>query len=209
MSSQLKWNQIFDIRNTKLWFTSDLHLFHANIIKLDGRPYADVNEMFNDIKEKWNSQVSPDDHIFILGDILWGSPKTGLINFNNNFNGHKHVILGNHDKEHNENFECFDTVDRLAKIVVTDGIKSKGITLCHYPMSSWDGTFRGEWQLFGHVHNNISLENHKHNQCNVGFPSEWGFNDKRWNIYSFNDVKSKIEYINSELDKLELDKKTL
>ena len=29
----------------KTFFTSDLHLGHANIIKYESRPYANVNEM--------------------------------------------------------------------------------------------------------------------------------------------------------------------
>lgn len=203
----LIWNQSFDARYTKIWFTSDLHLGHANVIKFDHRPFTDVREMADSIRDMWNRKVQPGEHVFILGDVIWGSQKTALENFNKNFNGIKHIILGNHDKEHDHNFDCFETVDRLAKIVVTgpDG-KRQGMTLCHYPMMSWDGSFRKEWNLFGHVHNNMKIEDYRFNQCNVGYPSDWGFIDNKFDLYSFEDVKAKIEWINDNLEQLKSNK---
>lgn len=39
------------------YYISDLHIGHANAIKFDNRPFADVNEMNNAIIENWNSRV--------------------------------------------------------------------------------------------------------------------------------------------------------
>lgn len=50
------------------YYISDLHIGHANAIKFDNRPFADVNEMNNAIMENWNSRVKPNDTVYILGD---------------------------------------------------------------------------------------------------------------------------------------------
>ena len=39
------------------WFTSDLHIGHANIIRFCNRPYADVNEMNADLIRRYNEVV--------------------------------------------------------------------------------------------------------------------------------------------------------
>ena len=53
------------------YYISDLHIGHANAIRFDGRPFADVNEMNNAIIENWNSRVKTDDTVYILGDFIW------------------------------------------------------------------------------------------------------------------------------------------
>lgn len=51
------------------FYTSDLHLGHANVIKFDNRPFANVDEMDQCIIIRWNERVSDDDTVFILGDV--------------------------------------------------------------------------------------------------------------------------------------------
>ena len=43
-----------------LWFTSDLHLGHANIIKYANRPYKDVPEMNEALINNFNALVFPE-----------------------------------------------------------------------------------------------------------------------------------------------------
>ena len=52
-----------------IFYTSDLHLGHANVIRFDKRPFADVEEMDQYIITRWNNRVSEDDTVYILGDI--------------------------------------------------------------------------------------------------------------------------------------------
>ena len=44
---------------------------HANIIKFDNRPFADLNEMHSVIVDNWNRVVRGDDTVYILGDFCW------------------------------------------------------------------------------------------------------------------------------------------
>ena len=51
-----------------IFYIADLHIGHANIIKFDNRPFADLNEMHSVIVDNWNRVVRGDDTVYILGD---------------------------------------------------------------------------------------------------------------------------------------------
>ena len=78
------------------FFTADPHFGHANIIKYCQRPFANVEEMDRVLTERWNAKIGSDDDVWILGDLTMRSGATAL-NYLRQLNGHKHLILGNHD----------------------------------------------------------------------------------------------------------------
>ena len=53
----------------KNFYIADLHFGHKNIIRYDNRQFASVDEMDNTLIKNWNSVVSNDDTVYILGDI--------------------------------------------------------------------------------------------------------------------------------------------
>ena len=60
---------------SKIFFTSDLHFGHANIIKYDSRPFNSISHMDEELIKRWNESVSPNDTVYILGDISWYDDK--------------------------------------------------------------------------------------------------------------------------------------
>lgn len=82
---------------SKVWFTSDTHFGHENIIKYCNRPYPGVPEMNTDLLINWNNTVQPDDTVFHLGDVCMGRMDESL-QFVSRLNGQKVLILGNHDR---------------------------------------------------------------------------------------------------------------
>lgn len=56
-----------------IYYTSDLHLGHANIIKLCHRPFADVDEMNAVLITNWNARVANSDTVYICGDLMFRS----------------------------------------------------------------------------------------------------------------------------------------
>ena len=135
-----------------IFFTADLHLGHANIIKHCDRPFTTVEEMDEHLISAWNKSVRPNDSVYIIGDLIFrsaASPDSYL----SKLRGKKHLILGNHDKDwvkKADMSEHFISVERFAEI--SDG--QHKITLCHYPLMSWNHMAKGSYMIHGHIHNN-------------------------------------------------------
>ena len=134
-----------------IFYTSDLHLGHANVIRFDKRPFADVEEMDQYIITRWNDRVSEDDTVYILGDICHRNSRDSSW-YLKQLKGHKILILGNHDNPILKNksaCSCFDKVDKMMQVVD----EKRQITLCHYPIVEWNAYFHGSWHIYGHIHN--------------------------------------------------------
>ena len=80
-----------------LFFTSDLHLGHKNIIRLAGRPFNSTPEMNAWLLEAWNETVGEDATVFVLGDVVLGNRGDGL-GVVSKMAGTKHLVVGNHDR---------------------------------------------------------------------------------------------------------------
>ena len=132
-------------------YTSDLHLGHANVIKHDNRPFRDVDEMDKTLIELWNARISTDDHVYIVGDLIFRSDKDPVW-YLDKLKGHKHLIVGNHDEKllkDESAIAYFESIDRMKDL------KEGGnhIVLCHYPMIEWNAYYHGSWHIYGHIHN--------------------------------------------------------
>ena len=118
------------------YYIADLHLDHANIIRLNNRPYKDIGEMNRTFISNWNSVVTDNDDVYIVGDFSYKS-KNPLV-FLKQLKGRKHLIVGNHDEFMLKNPECRKQFVEIADILtVRDGDKT--IVLCHYPFLEWNG----------------------------------------------------------------------
>lgn len=133
-----------------IYFTSDLHLDHTNIIKYCKRPFIDGRSMTEILIEKWNQQITDNDLVFILGDFLWGKNIERLNEVTANLNGKKILIRGNHDGFKNEDYlnAGFNKVYDLFEF----NYKEYSFTLCHYQMMHWNCSHYGAIHLYGHQH---------------------------------------------------------
>ena len=145
-----------------IFFTADLHLGHENVIRHCNRPFANASIMDDELIRNWNCRVKKGDTVYILGDLIFRSnhsPEEYL----NRLNGRKHLILGNHDYswlKRNSAGEIvatpatafFESIS-LMKVI---NAHNRVITLCHYPMMTWQGASHGGLMIFGHIHNNTN-----------------------------------------------------
>lgn len=58
---------------TKYFVTADTHFCHENIIKYCNRPFRDLSHMNSALIKKWNTLVSKNDYVFVLGDFSLGN----------------------------------------------------------------------------------------------------------------------------------------
>ena len=134
-----------------IFFTSDQHFGHFNIIRLCRRPFGTVEEMDEALLSKWNAKVKADDTVYILGDLFFRAAKVESIL--KALNGRKHLIVGNHDHTWMKRVaasDYFASVQTLKEVEI-DG---RVLTLCHYPMLSYPQARRG-YMVYGHIHNNV------------------------------------------------------
>jgi calcineurin-like phosphoesterase family protein len=142
-----------------IFFTSDPHFGHANIIKYCNRPFASVQEMDRTIIDRWNKRVAKDDTLYCLGDwCIWrGSKSIDQIaaEYREQINcGQIVLIWGNHDRKgrRNEKFQkLFAGTFDLLELTVGDQL----IVLCHYAMRVWNRSHHGSYHLYGHSHGSL------------------------------------------------------
>ena len=185
-----------DVKNIdkdRIFFTSDPHFYHKNIIKYCDRPFDSEYKMNDTLLEKWNDTITDDDIIFMLGDFSMKANAKQIAGIIGKLRGEKHLIIGNHDRNILTNGfigSQWKSVGDITKITVVDDEVSGGyqpIVMCHYPMLTWDGSHRGSWQLFGHVHGTLDGSNKlSPNQMDVGVDSH------NFSPISYEEVKIQI-----------------
>ena len=129
-----------------LFFTSDSHWNHSNIIKYCNRPFNNVDEMNECLIKNWNEIVSNDDIVFHLGDFSFSGP-TKVREILSQLNGTIVLIKGNHD--YGSTLKLFDYVyDQLLL-----NLNGDLVYLNHYPFLTFAGAYSPNvFNLFGHVH---------------------------------------------------------
>lgn len=155
----------------RVFFTSDTHAGHANVIRYDNaaleavlgrkpRPFRSVEEMDEALIERWNAAVRPGDVVYHLGDMCLHKDAARAFAWRARLNGAIRLVLGNHR-----------TVDRL---LVREGVVepvapefelkiedpdapggSRMIVLSHYAHRVWNKSHRGAWHLYGHSHGSL------------------------------------------------------
>ena len=132
-------------------YISDLHFGHSAVINFEPRPFLDVDEMDNILIELWNSRVTKNDQVYILGDFAFRNEKPYSW-YLRQLKGQKHLIVGNHDKKllkDSAAMSYFVSVDHYREI--TDN--QKRLVLSHYPIAEWDNFHHGAYHIYGHIHN--------------------------------------------------------
>ena len=130
MEDKKKYDFIID-DSSKIFFTSDLHANHTNIIASCHRPYKDAEEMNEALINNWNSVVDDESVVFCLGDFAWGGYAKWK-DFRDKLNGHIVLIIGNHDRRNltsTAEKELFDFVTQQMYLRI-DG---RPVYLNHYP----------------------------------------------------------------------------
>jgi calcineurin-like phosphoesterase family protein len=143
----------------KIFFTSDLHIGHRNVIRFSNRPFADVKEMNQAILDNINNAVAENDYLFMLGDIFWFNDSHAIKRFFNQVVCKNiYIIPGNHDdfKGYHRLEEGYVKICRDITCLFLDKEYDKTIYelwLSHFPMMTWPHRENKRcYQLFGHIH---------------------------------------------------------
>ena len=177
-----------------LFFSSDLHFNHkkvaeirAQALGLDSFDSAGLIAQHNEeLIERWNTTVTPDDTTWLLGDVCMGDT-LGSLELVRRLNGRKLLVTGNHDKvwpghstarkQFRAWLDVFDYITPFAKIK----LNGRYAKLSHFPyegdhtaeerFSDYRPVDNGDWLIHGHVHD---LWKRNGRQINVGV-DRWEF----------------------------------
>jgi calcineurin-like phosphoesterase family protein len=150
-----------------IWFISDTHFFHSNILKFtnaDGslaRPgYDSVEDMNEKLVERWNADIRPQDTVYHMGDVSfrYGSEFNELMS---RLNGNKTLIIGNHDN-------VALLLPWFPKVLVWREFRDHNFVASHVPVHPTQlrrGKDHEGFNIHGHIHANV-LEDHRYiNLC--------------------------------------------
>lgn len=146
-----------------VFFISDFHLYHKNVIGFDNRPFRkpngdpDVETMHKTIIKNWNDVVNDNDVVFYLGDLCFGRPEWAN-NIIHALKGKIHYIMGNHDKYKDiAGYGRFESINDLVDLKISANHLKGDIhfVLCHYPIYSWNRAHHGSYMVHGHCHGNL------------------------------------------------------
>lgn len=141
------------VEKDKIFFTSDTHWGHTNVIKFNNRPFKNTFDMDEGLIQNWNDTVPHDGVVFHLGDVSLCAPaRTESIL--NRLNGKIYLIVGNHEKSV---LRKSTTRDRFEWIRDKYELKvgKQLIVLCHYAHRVWNKSHHGSWHLYGHSHGSM------------------------------------------------------
>lgn len=131
-----------------IYFTSDLHLGHANAIGFTSRPFLIVEQMNEGLIKNINKTVMTNDELWILGDFAFKVNMAVAKQFRDQINCKTvHMITGNHDKDYTRD-HIFQSVQHYKELKTEYG----KFILFHYPIYEWNGVHNGTIHLHGHIH---------------------------------------------------------
>ena len=142
---------------SKVFFTSDTHFGHKNILRFCNRLWATVAEHDQSLIDNWNDTVPEDGIVFHLDDFCYkGGGFPTIQHLKGLLHGQIVLICGNHDPDtrKRQNLQklqqLFDGVFDQLEITV----EGQRILLNHYPLLTWPHAYgeRPTWQVFGHIH---------------------------------------------------------
>lgn len=163
----------------QIWFTSDTHFHHRNILKhcpdrqkiCNAKDENDVEAWDTWMIEKWNSTIGKKDIVYILGDFIFGSQESAR-KLLDKLQGKKFLILGNHDKGVDKLENYFEQITQQKLVTFKkanyDFLEEDFmIFLCHYAMITWPSKHYGVVQCMGHSHGRLDDYNEESTDLRV------------------------------------------
>ena len=133
-----------------VFLTSDTHFGHTGVCRFmrnDGvtklRPWDDPDEMDEEMIQRWNDRVRPNDKVYHLGDVVINRKALKTLS---RLNGDKVLIRGNHDIFPDVEYREYFRELRAYHVM-------NGMILSHIPLHN-DSLGRFGVNIHGHLHAN-------------------------------------------------------
>lgn len=147
--------------DSNVFFMSDLHYGHKNILEIDKRPYESIEAMNEYIVRELKTKLRPSDILFDLGDLFWKSinikecrnvldsiPTKNIYKVVGNHDPYKHYI----EAPTNSLYDHFLKIGDIFDIRIEYENTEYEIALSHYPILDWNHMYQGGLHIYGHTH---------------------------------------------------------
>lgn len=139
----------------KIWTIADTHFGHGNILTfkdssgelIRGKIWDKIYLHDQALIDNWNAVVAPQDHVYHLGDVAINKAYLKLVTF---LNGHKRLVLGNHDIFPVEKYIEVG----FEKVYGVRVWPKAGLIMSHIPLHPNSMRQRNWKNLHGHLHQN-------------------------------------------------------
>ena len=131
------------------YFIGDTHFFDEGIIKICDRPFKGLRDMHSEIIKNWNSVVTDNDEVYIVGDLAFGDiDVVELAKIVEELKGKKYLVRGNHDNFENDFYREIGFEEVYDKPIILDGFW----IVSHEPM--FVASIGPFVNIYAHVHDN-------------------------------------------------------
>ena len=139
-----------------IYFTSDTHFGHNRDFIFKPRGFEDIVSHDRKIIDNWNSIVTDEDTVYVLGDVMLKDNENGVRCWNQ-LKGNKKIILGNHDS--NPRIEALSSCPNTEILGYADMLDygNHHFFLSHYPSltANYDDNKQKKKHVYnvcGHIH---------------------------------------------------------
>ena len=163
---------------SKTFFIADTHFDEDNIRRYENRPFETAEQMNTSLINSWNSVVSAEDEVYVLGDFGADKREAEILS---ELNGKKYLVKGNHDVYSNEYYRNAGFSE-----VYDMPVLYKGFWILSHD-AIYVNTNMPYANLFGHVHNNPIVKDYS--------PQHFCVSVERINYtpISFEDIAKKVK----------------
>jgi len=140
--------------STNIWFYSDPHFDHNNIIRYCNRPFISLDEMNNVLLREYHNRVKQGDTVYFLGDMTFGRGSKGTRYWLKELQSNEqdvafYYVKGSHDNGVRPTSTNIPVAEVVREKIIE--IEGKKVLLIHDPAKT-DPSWKG-WVVHGHVHN--------------------------------------------------------
>lgn len=163
----------------KIFFWSDQHFFHHNIIKYASRPFDSISHMNQTMLNNYYQNVKEEDLVVFCGDVSFGDV-VNTRDFLKGLPGKKVLVMGNHDFEKNDckfrNYHLFDCVTMSFRMDLDIEEQKFELLVSHYPIDS-SLLPKNTFNVHGHIHQhtaglrniNVSVEHTNYSPIEIEY----------------------------------------
>ena len=146
----------------RVFYWSDLHFFHANIITHAERPFESAAHMNQVMQDNYRAAVTDKDLVIFCGDIAFYNmdPVKEILR---SLPGKKVLVMGNHDFDKNKltfkDYGVFDIQTMAFGFDFQHGNTTYRVVVSHYPVAT-DVLPENTINIHGHIHQHSAEPRH-------------------------------------------------